>query len=109
MVISLGTWRCKSCDHVFGPNEPQHKVWYEEDDSGKVTPHDAQGIPQDVRELLRDMKRGVPAVRVTVGPRYYCDDCIRHRFPSMELTGFGGHFRVPAGGSEYGQVQVKMG
>ena len=30
-----------------------------------------------------------------------CDD--------LELTRFGGHLRVPTGGSEYGQVQVKMG
>ena len=28
---------------------------------------------------------------------------------SLELTRFGGHLRVPTGGSEYGQVQVKMG
>ena len=27
----------------------------------------------------------------------------------LELTRFGGHLRVPTGGSEYGQVQVKMG
>ena len=27
----------------------------------------------------------------------------------VELTRFGGHLRVPTGGSEYGQVQVKMG
>ena len=29
--------------------------------------------------------------------------------PGLELTRFGGHLRVPTGGSEYGQVQVKMG
>ena len=29
--------------------------------------------------------------------------------PDLELTRFGGHLRVPTGGSEYGQVQVKMG
>ena len=28
---------------------------------------------------------------------------------TVELTRFGGHLRVPTGGSEYGQVQVKMG
>ena len=27
----------------------------------------------------------------------------------LELTRFGGHLRVPTGGFEYGQVQVKMG
>ena len=30
-------------------------------------------------------------------------------FLYLELTRFGGHLRVPTGGFEYGQVQVKMG
>lgn len=81
MTISFDTWRCRSCGHEFGPDDPQHKVWYEEDEAGKITPEDAQGIPEDVRELLRDMKRGAAAVKATVGPRYYCDNCFRQRFP----------------------------
>jgi hypothetical protein len=79
MAISFNTWRCKSCDHEFGSDEPQHKVWYQ-DEVGAVTPHDARGIPQDVRELLRNM-RCAPVVKTTVGPRYYCENCFTQRFP----------------------------
>ena len=81
MAVSLDTWRCNSCTRDFRPDEPQHRVWYEQGEAGEITPHDALGIPGRVRELLRDLKRGAPLAKATVGPEYYCDVCYWQRFP----------------------------
>ena len=81
-------WQCRDCGDCgdwFGSDDPQHRVYYVEDEAGNITPHDAMGISERVRELLRDLKRGVPSVKATVGPEYFCGPCYRRHFPNARL------------------------